>query len=133
MKIHRPSSQAFSMHTRMNGHLHSIKHILGNMLSFPSKSYVGVCSTLPNPSNGMVEMTNNTVGSIATYSCFINYMLVGPQNRNCTADIGWSGEDPQCCMFIKKTFVIFQFNFTIFVLSLHGFSENMWWAIHRTW
>ena len=56
----------------------------------------GICPTLQNPTNGNVEMTNNTVGSIATYSCQTNYTLIGPSERNCTAEVGWSGEDPLC-------------------------------------
>ena len=59
-------------------------------------------------------MTNNTVGSIATYSCFTNYMLIGSEERNCTADVGWSGVDPQCCKGKFKS----QFIFILYMIIL---------------
>lgn len=59
-----------------------------------------ICPVLQDPANGNVEVSNNTVGSTANYSCIDDYMLVGPQERICTADVGWSGQDPACCEFI---------------------------------
>lgn len=42
-------------------------------------------------------MNGNTVGSTATYSCIsADYMLVGPQTRECTANAGWSEQDSLC-------------------------------------
>ena len=49
-----------------------------------------------DPTNGNVVMNGNTVSSTATYTCNINYALVGSQIRECTADAGWNGEDPLC-------------------------------------
>ena len=86
------------------------------------KTCTGICSTLLNPLNGMVEMNNNTVGSIATYSCFTNYILIGPEERNCTADIGWSGEDPLCCKFAGNLIIQVHNNFPLF----HDYSEDLW-------
>ena len=60
----------------------------------------GICPTLVTPLNGNVEMSSNKLESVATYSCLTSYMLIGPQQRNCTADLGWSGEEPVCCKFV---------------------------------
>jgi hypothetical protein len=71
-------------------------------------------------------MTNNTLGSIAMYSCITSYMLIGPEERNCTADIGWSGEDPQCCKLAEN--IVYKFT-TIFVPLFHDYyynSEDLW-------
>ncbi len=41
-------------------------------------------------------MTGNTVGAMATYSCNTDFILVGPQKRECTANAGWSEQDSLC-------------------------------------
>ena len=57
---------------------------------------LAVCSLLQNPANGAVVLTGNTVGSMATYTCITDFMLVGPQTRECTANAGWSEQDSSC-------------------------------------
>ena len=55
------------------------------------------CGFLPNPVNGMVSVTETTVGSTASYSCNgSNYLLVGAAERTCQADGMWSGSAPDC-------------------------------------
>ena len=58
---------------------------------------LGLCAILQPPSNGNVNMNGNVVGSTASYSCVTNYELVGAAIRNCTANSGWSSQDPLCC------------------------------------
>ena len=55
------------------------------------------CGSLQNPENGMVTLTETTVGSTARYSCSgSNYDLVGAAERTCQADGMWSGSAPEC-------------------------------------
>ena len=55
------------------------------------------CGSLQDPENGMVTMTETTVGSTARYSCSgSNYILVGTAKRTCQADGMWSGSAPEC-------------------------------------
>ncbi len=55
---------------------------------------------LTNPMDGMVTYTNNTIGSIATYSCINGYRLVGDSTRECvvvsTSQNSWLGIPPVC-------------------------------------
>ena len=69
---------------------------VNNDINYP----LAVCSLLQNPANGAVVLNGNTVGSTATYTCSTpNFMLVGPETRECTANAGWSGQDPSCSKF----------------------------------
>ena len=54
------------------------------------------CGNLPNPRFGRVDMTGNTVGSTATYSCLPGYTLVGTSTRTCQTSGQWSGVAPVC-------------------------------------
>ena len=55
------------------------------------------CGSLQDPENGMVTVTETTVGSTANYSCSgSNYLLVGAAERTCQADGMWSGSAPEC-------------------------------------
>ncbi len=62
------------------------------------------CPSLAPPVNGVLTFTPGTdnsnigLGSVATYSCNLGYMLVGPSTRVClTANGGaWSGNEPAC-------------------------------------
>lgn len=54
------------------------------------------CPNLPNPANGEVTLTGNTVGSLATYSCDLGFGLVGFSTRICQPTGQWSGEEPTC-------------------------------------
>ena len=55
-----------------------------------------ICSSLPNPSFGRVDLTGRTIGSTATYSCQRGYTLVGVTTRTCQANRQWSGKAPVC-------------------------------------
>ena len=55
-----------------------------------------ICSSLPNPPFGRVDLTGRTIGSTATYSCQRGYTLVGVTTRTCQANRQWSGKAPVC-------------------------------------
>ena len=54
------------------------------------------CPLLPVPVSGTIDLTDTTVGSVASYSCDDGYDLVGDMMRVCQSDGMWSGDDPQC-------------------------------------
>ncbi len=55
------------------------------------------CGSLQNPVNGVVTVTETTLGSTANYSCSgSNYRLVGAAVRTCQADGLWGGSAPEC-------------------------------------
>ncbi|XP_003387839.1 PREDICTED: sushi, von Willebrand factor type A, EGF and pentraxin domain-containing protein 1-like isoform X2 [Amphimedon queenslandica] len=54
------------------------------------------CGTLIAPVNGQVTYTTSTVGSVATYSCMNDYLLVGTGRRTCQDNGEWSGSAPVC-------------------------------------
>ena len=58
------------------------------------------CVLLPNPGNGSVVHSGTDVGSVATYSCFIGFTLVGGgaggDRRVCSTDGKWTGTAPIC-------------------------------------
>lgn len=70
------------------------------------------CATLVDPENGQVEVTGQTLGSVATYSCEDGFVLMGDRARECGPAGQWSGEAPVCtreeCMlnWIVSTFWI---------------------------
>ena len=55
-----------------------------------------LCPELPNPTNGEVSLTGNTVGSLASYSCDLGFGLVGFSTRICQPIGQWSGQAPTC-------------------------------------
>ena len=61
---------------------------------FPAEDVT--CEDLQDPSNGRVELSGNTPGSTAEYSCNSGYRLVGTQSRTCQDDGFWSDEEPIC-------------------------------------
>ena len=46
--------------------------------------------------NGMVNYTNTTYNSVATYSCNTGYILSGDDSRRCQENETWSGSIPTC-------------------------------------
>ncbi|XP_064386845.1 uncharacterized protein LOC135335316 isoform X3 [Halichondria panicea] len=55
------------------------------------------CGPLPNPTNGMVDLSSRTVfTSIATFTCDTGYTLNGSSFRQCLADGVWSPAEPTC-------------------------------------
>ena len=60
-----------------------------------------------DPVNGMVMMTGNSMGDIATYTCDQGYELVGAELLTCQS-IGaqWSDSPPECKITGKKVIVL---------------------------
>ena len=60
---------------------------------------------MANPANGMVTISGNLVGDIATYTCDQGYQLVGAEALTCLS-IGaqWS-DSPPVCYFIGKNVI----------------------------
>ena len=58
--------------------------------------FVGTCSTLQNPLNGVVVFGNQVIGSIARYVCNDGFQLSGDRLRICQSGGVWSGNEPQC-------------------------------------
>ena len=54
------------------------------------------CGLLEDPTNGRVAFTSTVFRSIATYSCFSGYDIVGVTQRVCTAEGVWSEVPPIC-------------------------------------
>ena len=61
----------------------------------PSSSAVE-CVYLESPENGEVTQTGTLVGSVAIYSCFPGFELVGEETRTCQENGQWSGTEPFC-------------------------------------
>ena len=85
------------------------------------------CGSLQNPENGLVTLTETTVGSTASYSCSgSNYDLVGAAERTCQADGMWSGSAPECgkllAVYIHFTDFIILGHFYIVTLRIVCFS-----------
>ena len=56
------------------------------------------CGIISPPKYGEVHLTGTTVGSIATYSCFYGYELIGLPTQKCQDNGYWSGIPPQCVL-----------------------------------
>ncbi|XP_076319115.1 P-selectin-like isoform X1 [Tachypleus tridentatus] len=54
------------------------------------------CPKLDRPPSSFLEVTGQTAGSQAKYSCEKGYKLVGNKVRNCELGGIWTGRDPQC-------------------------------------
>ena len=57
------------------------------------------CGALDNPDNGMVDVSETVLDSVATYSCNTGYTLTGDAMRTCQGDGTWSGSEPICVRF----------------------------------
>ena len=68
------------------------------MLCFPILAEIDSsdCGALLNPANGSVVFDNQTIGSVATYSCIPGFVLVGVTNRTCQGNGRWSDSQPSC-------------------------------------
>ncbi|XP_055388118.1 sushi, von Willebrand factor type A, EGF and pentraxin domain-containing protein 1 [Condylostylus longicornis] len=62
----------------------------------PTCSYIN-CGELPKLENGRIELSKpkTTFGTIAIYTCNVNYTIIGANERLCSNN-GWSGEQPSC-------------------------------------
>ena len=54
------------------------------------------CGALDNPDNGMVDVSETVLDSVATYSCNTGYTLTGDATRTCQGNSTWSGAIPTC-------------------------------------
>ena len=54
------------------------------------------CGDLTDPLNGVVNLTNTTFGSQASYTCDTGFMLSSSQTRICQDDGNWSNSEPEC-------------------------------------
>ena len=54
------------------------------------------CGALDNPENGMVDVSETVLDSVANYSCNTGYTLTGDAMRTCQGDSNWSGTKPTC-------------------------------------
>ena len=54
------------------------------------------CPVLGGLTNGNVDYTARTVGSIASYTCNASFTLVGPASRKCRQKGKWKGSKPSC-------------------------------------
>ncbi len=57
---------------------------------------VVLCPDLVSPPNGVVMMTNRSVGSVAEYSCDVGFQLIGMEQRTCLQNGTWTDIDPTC-------------------------------------
>ena len=55
-----------------------------------------MCPAIESPANGDVTVSGFTTGSVASYTCNINYLLDGSSTRVCGSDGQWSAEAPIC-------------------------------------
>ena len=58
-----------------------------------------MCPTLSDPTNGQVNVSTHTVGSVATYTCNKGYILTGAEISMCVqyGTTGqWTPEEPTC-------------------------------------
>ena len=60
-----------------------------------------MCSSLPNPTNGMVRCSPGsdgvlTLGDNCTFSCDPDYVLEGSTIRTCLSSGSWSARNPTC-------------------------------------
>lgn len=54
------------------------------------------CGDLPDPDNGLVQLTNTTLGAAAAYDCDFGFQLNGVETRTCIETGEWSDEAPTC-------------------------------------
>ena len=54
------------------------------------------CEGLSNPENGEVSFNRTVPGSVASYSCNVNFTLSGNSYQMCGLNGSWSGEAPVC-------------------------------------
>ncbi|CAI7994708.1 P-selectin [Geodia barretti] len=55
-----------------------------------------MCPTLNDPDNGNLNLSGNSLGDTAVYTCNTGYNLMGESILTCGADSQWSGNPPVC-------------------------------------
>jgi len=59
--------------------------------------YITGCPVLPISKNGNVGTTNGSlIGSVATFTCYANFVLVGDAIIACLENKTWNGTYPIC-------------------------------------
>ena len=62
-----------------------------------TESVVVDCGVLPNPADGLVDLSDGTVfESVAGYSCNPGFQLEGTVTRTCQSNGRWSDSEPTC-------------------------------------
>jgi len=60
-------------------------------------NYIIECPPLPNHENGDIVTTHgNWIGSLATFTCHANFVLVGDAALLCYESQTWNGTSPVC-------------------------------------
>ena len=79
-------------------HQHLVIYVYFDSITHFSSSIAVVnCGALANPVNGLVDTSGGTTfGTTATYSCNLNFMLMGSSTRSCTVAGVWGGQPPTC-------------------------------------
>ena len=56
------------------------------------------CTRLSSPPGGAVTFSSSSLssGTIATYTCYSGYSLVGSSSRICLSSGSWNGSQPYC-------------------------------------
>ena len=67
-------------------------------------------------SNGNVTVIGINPGDIVTYTCNVNFTLVGSDTRTCETSGSLSGSDPECFSKYDGENFIFLIHFTLFLL-----------------
>ena len=83
------------------------------------------CGELESPSNGDVQLTGTTFGSVATYTCMEGFKLAnGDQRRECDEDGLWTGEPPICVRIGEWKLLFTQKvqNFILYTCIMHTYS-----------
>ena len=85
---------------------HVLKLIIAGLLIFcsfmmhsiihPPPPPIVRCPSLPDPTNGRVNVQGNRPGNRASYTCNSGYELVGQSTRTCQNNGQWSGDAPTC-------------------------------------
>ena len=71
--------------------------LIGFVVTFYKFCILGItCPDLDDPTNGGVDLSENTPGSTANYICNSGFVLDGLQSRKCEDNGQWSGEEPTC-------------------------------------
>jgi hypothetical protein len=61
------------------------------------------CGGLTSPLNGNVSMDGTVYESIAMYTCYDGYILMGECHRLCLENGSWSHKQPSCERKISST------------------------------
>ena len=73
------------------------------------------CPPLAAPENGKVEVSGQTRGSNATYSCNIGFELSGPETVQCTDEFLWSSDPPTCIGEVLMHLLLYSHNALVHV------------------